>query len=103
MFTWQGITISGEKIESEGKGQTFAREHKLRSLIIRGPSVEIPFMIEIPIGSEPLIFERHSIIVGTGASIPGGKGPTLFFFGWEKDGNRHFWEFGGDKITLHEE
>ena len=102
MFTWQGITISGEKVESEDKGQSFAREHTLRSIIIRGPGVEIPFMIEIPIGSEPIIFERHSTSLTTGIDLPEEDG-VLYFFGWEKDGNRHFWEFGGDKITLHEE
>mgnify|MGYP003648072551 CR=1 FL=1 len=102
MFTWQGITISGEKIESEGKGQTFAREHTLRSLIIEGPGVDFPFMIEVPLGAEPVIFERHSVSLTTGIDVPK-EDNVLYFFGWEKDGSRHLWEFGGDKIILHEE
>lgn len=103
MFKWQGITTSGEKVDPDGLGQTFAREHTLRSLLVTGPGVEIPFMIELPVGSKPVIFERHSIVVSTDPSDRETKGPTRYFFGWEQGEKRHLWEFGGDEITLHEE
>jgi len=103
MFTWQGITTSGEKVDSDGLGQTFAREFHLRSLVIKGPGVEIPFMVEIPFEARPVIFERHSIVISTDPSNTETKGPTRYFFGWEQGEKRHLWEFGGDKIVLHEE
>lgn len=104
MFTWQGITTSGEKVvPPDGKGQTFAREFRLRSLVIKGPGVEIPFMVEIPFEARPVIFERHSIVISTDPSDTETKGPTRYFFGWEQGEKRHLWEFGGDKIVLHEE
>ena len=102
MFQWRGITTSDDTVESEGLGQGHARKQELRSLIITGPGVEIPFAIEIPLGALPVIFERHNVSIrNNGGNAP--SDPVFYFYGWEKDDQRRLWEFGGDKIVLHEE
>jgi len=99
---WSGRTSNGVLVDGRGKGQKFAREHDLRSLLIAGRNLPYPFLIELPLGARPVIHEKHT--VGVSQDSGTATHEVTQVFGWEiPDSGKRLWEFVGGKIVLHEE
>lgn len=100
-YEWDGIGPEGlVTVVGSGQGQSFARQHKLKGLLVTGPKLTFPFRIDIPEGALPVIQQKHSVTVATDG---GSQTTKLYQFGWEKNGTRRMWEFGGSEIVLIEE
>ena len=89
-FQWAGRTRGGVEVFKKNAGQSYARQHDLKMILVYALDDPIPFGIEIPLGAEPVIFRR-------GVVSPGSHTFT-YFYGWRTPGDVRLWEFGGPTV-----
>lgn len=92
-YQWEGVTRGGVSFWKPNAGQSLARKHDLRMILVMGPDLPFKFGIEVPIGARPVIFRRGT----TG----GGESRFTYFYGWERPGEVYAIEFGSGSPTVY--
>lgn len=105
---WEGVMDNGLLYFEENAGESHAKRlpRPLREIRVKSHGWAIPFVIEIPLGARPRIYQNATELRVMGAETNGVQTlPRTYIFGWEKEvGGKtiySLWEFSFDRQPVH--